>query len=92
MIQIDKRVMICIALLCERCFICGKPCQPGRATCSDDCHEKMVYKFEQEFGTYKKVVDDTTGLTHKVPVRDIVERGLKQSELHKYPLWTEGAP
>jgi hypothetical protein len=70
-------------------MICGKPCQLGRTTCSDDCHEKLVYQLEQEFGPYKKVVDETTGLIHKVPTRDIIERGLKQTELHKYPLWLD---
>lgn len=73
----------------QSCLICGKPCQPGRVTCSDDCHEKLIYKYEQEFGKYKKVVDTTTGLTHKVPTRTIIEEGIKQVDLHKYPLWRE---
>lgn len=69
------------------CQICGKPCQPGRATCSEDCHEKFVDRCEKEFGAYKKIIDLTTGLTHKVPTRTIIEKGIKQVDLHGYPLW-----
>lgn len=73
----------------ESCVICGNPILPGKVTCSDECHEKFVYKCEQDFGVYKKVVDMTTGLAHKVPTRTIIEQGIKQGDLYKYPLWTE---
>ena len=58
-------------------------------TCSDDCHEKLVYVLEKEYGIYKKVVDLETGKTHKVPTRDIIERGLKHTDLKNYPEWRE---
>ena len=69
------------------CFICGKVCLPGHATCSRECHEAFVHKLEMDFGKYKKVID-TSGI-HRVPTRDIIEKGLKQWELVNYPLWTE---
>lgn len=71
------------------CYICGAPCSPGRLTCSDDCHEKLVYRLERDFGVYKKVVDLETGKTHRVLTRDIVERGLRQIDLKNYPEWRE---
>lgn len=71
----------------QRCFICGGPCLPGRVTCSDGCHGKLVDRLERDFGRYKKVVDLTTGMAHRVPTRDIIERGLKQEDLRKYPRW-----
>jgi hypothetical protein len=58
-------------------------------TCSDDCHEKFVYRLEQEYGIYKKVVNLETGKTHKVPIRDIIEGGLRQIDLKNYPEWRD---
>ena len=58
-------------------------------TCSDDCHEKLVYRLEQEYGIYKKAVDIVTGKAHRVPTRDIIERGLRQMDLKNYPEWRE---
>ena len=71
------------------CLICGAPCSPGRLTCSDVCHEKLVYRLEQEYGIYKKVVNLETGKTHKVPTRWIIENGLRQIDLKNYPEWRE---
>ena len=45
----------------------------------------LVDKLEREFGTYKKVTDLETGNIYTVPTRDIVEKGLKQQDLKKYP-------
>jgi hypothetical protein len=75
--------------LCERvlCLICGASCPEGRVTCSEECHENLVYTLENEFGIYKKVVDIETGKTHKVPTRDIIEKGLKYRDLKNYPEW-----
>ena len=49
----------------------------------------MVDRLEREFGVYKKVVDLETGRTHKVPTRDIIEKGLKHRDLKNYPEWRE---
>lgn len=59
-------------------------------TCSDDCHEKLVHRLELEFGIYKKALDLETGKTHKVPTRDIIEKGLKRQDLKNYPEWRDG--
>ena len=69
------------------CWVCGAPCPETRVTCSDDCHEKLIQILENDFGVYKKVVNMETGKTHKVPTRDIIERGLEQKDLKKYPKW-----
>jgi len=42
---------------------------------------------EKEFGIYKKVVDIDTGKIHRVPTRDIIEKGLRQQDLRRYPEW-----
>jgi len=42
-----------------------------------------------EFGEFKKVVRKTTGVAYKVPTRDIIEHGVKEQELDRYPLWKE---
>ena len=70
-----------------RCWICGSPCSGDRVTCSDKCHENLVETLENEFGIYKKVVDIETGKTHRVPIRDIIEKGLGQQDLRRYPEW-----
>jgi len=70
------------------CVVCGKTYIIGRLyTCSDECHEKLIEKMVQEFGEYKKVVDVETGKTYKVPIRDILEKGLRHKDLINYPLW-----
>jgi len=71
----------------RRCWIYGGPCHLGRATCSDDCHEKLVEMLEREFGRYKKVVGVVTGKAYRVPTRDIIEKGLRYEDLGKYPEW-----
>jgi hypothetical protein len=47
---------------------------------------------ERRFGKYKKVVRASTGVAYKVPTRDIIEHGLKERELDKYPLWPDSEP
>lgn len=70
-----------------KCVICEAPCIRGKITCCDDHHEEFIQKLELQFGTYKKVLDMDTGVTFKVPVRDIIEKGLKQQDLKNYPEW-----
>jgi len=72
------------------CVICGKPYLIGRLlTCSEECHRKLVERLIREFGEYKKVVDVETGKAYKVPVRDIIEKGLKYRDLINYPPWND---
>ena len=71
------------------CWICGAQSPVSRVTCSDECHEKLVDKLEREFGIYKRVMDIETGKAHRVPTRDIVEKGLRHQDLKKYPEWRD---
>jgi len=74
-----------------KCVVCGRPLSPqrarlGTATCgSKVCHEAFVKRCERDFGPHKRVANVDTGRVHLVPVRDIIERGLKGSELEQYP-------
>lgn len=61
----------------------------GNITCSPICHEKFVMACEDEFGPYKKVIDQTTDTAYKIPTRDIIEKGLTWEDLVKYPLWDD---
>lgn len=69
------------------CIICDKPTITNKMTCSDDCHEMFVEFCEEQYGITKKVIDQTTGISYKVPTRDIIEKGLKWEDLPKYPRW-----
>ncbi len=56
-------------------------------TCSDKCHVELVKRMENDFGKFKKVVDEVTGLEYKVPTKDLIEKGLSHDELQSYPTW-----
>ncbi len=71
------------------CSVCGVEIPKDRLTCGEDCHEIAVDFIEGQFGVYKKVVDEVSGNIYKVPVRDIIELGLKQQDLKNYPAWVE---
>jgi hypothetical protein len=74
------------------CFICGMAYSTDvyRTTCGKpECHEKLVQKIIAEYGEFKKVTRMSTGQTFKVPVRDIIEKGIREQELDKYPIWEE---
>ena len=62
----------------------------AKTTCSDICHEEYVKFLEVKFGTHKKVEDAESGIAYRVPTRDIMERGLNQRDLPKYPRWRDG--
>ncbi|GAI63246.1 unnamed protein product [marine sediment metagenome] len=75
----------------RECFICGKLYEGGREmTCSDVCHGELARRHIAEFGEFKKVVNQTTGIAYRVPTRDIIEKGIKWRDLDQYPLWEEG--
>jgi len=67
------------------CWICGAPCVEPKVTCSDDHHEELIHRFELNFGVFKRVTDLETGTMHKVPLRDIIEKGIRQEDLKTYP-------
>ena len=67
------------------CWICGVPCLGYLVNCSEECHEALIHSFEVHFGIHKRVVNLETMKTHKVPIRDIIEKGLSQQDLKNYP-------
>ncbi len=73
-----------------RCLICLKLYKGGRElTCSDRCHEELVRRLIAEFGEFKKVIRQRTGVAYKVPTRDIIKHDVREQELDRYPLWEE---
>lgn len=60
-----------------------------RITCSTLCHELYVLLLERQFGSFKKCTDTSTGVTHKVPTRYIIEHGLRQDDLKGFPVWQD---
>ncbi len=63
------------------CLICQSFCPLGQVICSEKCHETLNQRLEQEFGTHMKVVDLKTMKAYCVPLRDIVEGGLRRKNL-----------
>ena len=59
----------------------------GSITDSDACHDILISEMELFHGKFQKVIDGATGIEHKVPLRLIIEHGLAQEDLHKFPLW-----
>jgi len=74
------------------CWICGAKCIGYLVTCSDEHHEELIRRLELKFGIHKKVVNLETMKTHKVPIRDIIETGLRQQDLKHYPELTLEEP
>ena len=60
-----------------------------KITCSDQCHERLVACLEGRFGTHKRVVRVPTGEEFRVPLRTIIEVGIREVDLDKYPRWDE---
>jgi hypothetical protein len=80
-----------LGLALTKCVICDQPYFGGRQfTCSDACHEEMVNRLVTKYGEFKKVISLRTRKAYKVPTRDIIEKGLLEQDLDKYPLWAEG--
>ena len=74
----------------SECTVCGGLYMSGPGiTCSTECHTALVEKMIAEFGEFKKVIRVSTGVAYKVPVKDIIELGIKEQELDKYPIWEE---
>lgn len=62
-----------------------------RLTCAPKCHDTLVAYLEGEFGTHKKVVRQATGEAFRIPTRDIIDRGIREQDLDRYPRWEEDA-
>ncbi len=71
------------------CVACGKasPGPTNKLTCSQECHDALVEHLEREFGPHKKVVRQATGEEFRVPVRTIVEEGVREQDLDRLPRW-----
>jgi len=73
-----------------RCVICHQIYDGGRGlTCSVECHQELVRRLIADCGEFKKVIRLSTGVAYKVPTRDIIEKGLREEELDRYPIWSE---
>jgi len=72
------------------CVICSQEYDGGRAqTCSDSCHNEFVNRLVKKYGEFKKIVRNSTGEAFKVPTRDILEKGINEQDLDRYPRWEE---
>ena len=73
------------------CVACGKvpPGPTNKLTCSQECHDTLVTHLEDRFGTHKKVVREATGEEFRVPPRYIIEQGLSEQDLDRFPRWAE---
>ena len=69
------------------CLICQSIGPPGQVICSEKCHEILIQSLEQEFGTHLKVVDLKTMKAYSVPLRDIIEGGLRRKNMKYFPEW-----
>ena len=58
-----------------------------KLTCSHACHEEYVAHMEREFGTHKRIERTSTGEAFRVPTRTIIETGVNERDLDKFPRW-----
>jgi len=47
----------------------------------------LLDRMEKKFGKYKRIGRVLTGKFYKVPLRDILTKGVKEIDLQKYPEW-----
>lgn len=73
------------------CVVCGTLFEStNRVTCGkEECHERFVKLLEFKHGMFKKITRMTTDESFKVPLRDIIENGIREEELDKYPKWED---
>lgn len=68
------------------------PATKGRVTCGKpECHEQLVANMISAFGEFKKIIRIRSGEAFRVPVRDIIEKGVNERDLDQYPRWDEKA-
>lgn len=84
-----KFVLDCLKKSKQRiCVICEKKNSYCVFTCSKKCHAKFVRELVKRFGKFKKVIVEEKA--YKVPLIDIIEKGLKGWEIPlKYELWDD---
>ena len=58
----------------------------------DRSRGRLIQECIARFGEFKKVVRMRTGVAYKVPSRDILEKGIKEQDLDRYPLWEDITP
>ena len=73
---------------CQGCGLDYKLDWPGarELTCGDSCHRRFVELLIEEFGPTKMVTSLRTGKSHLVPTRAIIEDGVREQDLEKYPV------
>jgi hypothetical protein len=54
-------------------------------TCDDRCHRVWIERLIAAHGETRRIVDLSTGKTHVVPTRLILEQGVKGSDLPNFP-------
>jgi len=59
---------------------------PNEYTCSKRCHDGFVEQVISLFGDTKIITDATTGKRYRVPTREILENGIKHTDLPRFPL------
>ena len=74
--------------ICRSCSNDYSLDSPGarELTCSDSCHRRLVVDLIEEFGPTKLVTSLRTGKTHLVPTIAIIEDGIREQDLEKYPV------
>jgi predicted nucleic acid-binding Zn ribbon protein len=87
--RVGKPLMTVSSEELKKCIVCKEAIVHSKYmfTCSDLCHEKFVVDCENRFGVEKRVTDFETKISYRVPIRDIIDAGLKYEDLAKYPLW-----
>jgi protein-arginine kinase activator protein McsA len=58
-------------------------------TCCQECHDRFLNYMVFRYGEFKRVIRQSTGEAFKVPVRDIIEHGIKEQDLDRYPKWEQ---
>jgi len=72
------------------CLVCGGPVtEAGRLTCSKECHDKFANLLIFKYGEFKMVCRQRTGERFKVPLRDLIEKVVREQDLDKYPKWED---
>ncbi len=72
------------------CPACEKDLPPigtrtRQLTCDDVCHRVWIERLIAAYGETRRIVDLSTGKTHLVPTRVILEQGVKGSDVSTYP-------
>ncbi len=52
-------------------------------------NQKKLEELIRIYGPFKRVVDQETGVSYKIPTRDIITKGLTYEDLKQYPVWDE---